>query len=255
MAESRLPLHRARSAAPRRIAAFSPDRAASSPMSSCPACCTWRWRQARIPSARIAAIDAAAAMKLPGVRAVVTGDEIASATEPMMSGLDLPKMLRWPLAVGHARYAGEWVAAVVAEIARASRGRGRAFGHCLRGAAGGGRSRGGDRSRRAARPSRARLEPALSPQIRVGAGRTGFRRGAAPHLLSRALAPERHRADRDVRHSRALGFLGAAHGNLGIGADAEICRPSWRARCAFPAMVCASITTSTWAAPMAASAD
>ncbi len=94
--------------------------------------------------------------------------------------------------------------------ARASRGRGRACGHRLRGAAGGGRSRGGDRSRRAARPSRARLEPALSPQVRVGAGRTGFRRGAAPHLLSRALAPQRHRADRDVRRSRALGFLGAA---------------------------------------------
>ncbi|HUK58238.1 MAG TPA: xanthine dehydrogenase family protein molybdopterin-binding subunit [Stellaceae bacterium] len=66
-------------------------------------------------SARIGAIGRDAALALPGVRAVVTGAEIAAATEPMMSGLDLPKVLRWPLAVGEARYAGEWVAAVVAE--------------------------------------------------------------------------------------------------------------------------------------------
>jgi 3-oxo-Delta1-steroid hydratase/dehydrogenase large subunit len=67
------------------------------------------------PQARIVRIDAAKALALPGVRAVVTGAEIAEATEPMMSGLDLPKMLRYPLAVGRARYVGEWVAAVAAE--------------------------------------------------------------------------------------------------------------------------------------------
>lgn len=67
------------------------------------------------PMARIKRIDAAAALAVSGVRAVVAGDDIARATDAMMSGLDLPKMLRYPLAVGTARYVGEWVAAVVAE--------------------------------------------------------------------------------------------------------------------------------------------
>ncbi len=68
------------------------------------------------PMARIKRIDAAAALAVSGVRAVVAGDDIARATDAMMSGLDLPKMLRYPLAVGTARYVGEWVAAVVAEL-------------------------------------------------------------------------------------------------------------------------------------------
>jgi CO/xanthine dehydrogenase Mo-binding subunit len=67
------------------------------------------------PFARIKAIDATAALALPGVHAVVTGADFAAATEPMMSGLDAPKLRRWPLAHGLARYVGEWVAAVVAE--------------------------------------------------------------------------------------------------------------------------------------------
>jgi len=67
------------------------------------------------PHARIVRIDAAAALALPGVRAVATGEDIARATDPLMSGLDVPKVLRYPLAVGRARYAGEWVAAVVAD--------------------------------------------------------------------------------------------------------------------------------------------
>jgi 2-furoyl-CoA dehydrogenase large subunit len=67
------------------------------------------------PQARIARIDAAAALALPGVKAVVAGEELARATEPLMSGLDVPKVLRYPLAVGRVRYVGEWVAAVVAE--------------------------------------------------------------------------------------------------------------------------------------------
>jgi 2-furoyl-CoA dehydrogenase large subunit len=67
------------------------------------------------PRARIAAIDAAAGLALPGVAAVLTGEELARATEPLYSGLDIPKVRRYPLAVGMARYVGEWVAAVVAE--------------------------------------------------------------------------------------------------------------------------------------------
>jgi 2-furoyl-CoA dehydrogenase large subunit len=67
------------------------------------------------PQARIVSIDATAALALPGVHAVVTGDDMARGTNSMMSGLDLPKLLRYPLALGCAHYAGEWVAAVAAE--------------------------------------------------------------------------------------------------------------------------------------------
>ena len=67
------------------------------------------------PFARILSIDPRAALAAPGVKAVVTGDELERATGPLMSGLDIPKVKRYPLAVGLARYAGEWIAAVVAE--------------------------------------------------------------------------------------------------------------------------------------------
>jgi 3-oxo-Delta1-steroid hydratase/dehydrogenase large subunit len=67
------------------------------------------------PRARIVAIDGAAALALPGVAAVLTGEELARSTDPLYSGLDIPKVRRYPLAVGMARYVGEWVAAVVAE--------------------------------------------------------------------------------------------------------------------------------------------
>jgi 2-furoyl-CoA dehydrogenase large subunit len=67
------------------------------------------------PAARIVSIDASAALTSPGCRYVLTGEELAAATEPLMNGLDTPHVRRHPLAVGQTRYAGEWVAAVVAE--------------------------------------------------------------------------------------------------------------------------------------------
>ncbi len=67
------------------------------------------------PAARIAAIDGSAALAMPGVHYVLTGEELAAATDPLMNGLDTPLVKRHPLAVGQARYAGEWVAAVAAE--------------------------------------------------------------------------------------------------------------------------------------------
>jgi 2-furoyl-CoA dehydrogenase large subunit len=66
-------------------------------------------------SARIVSIDASAALALPGVHAVLTGDELNAATEPMLPGVDAPQVARYPLASGVVRYAGEWVVAVVAE--------------------------------------------------------------------------------------------------------------------------------------------
>ena len=67
------------------------------------------------PAARIVSIDASAALAMPGVHYVLTGDELAAATDPLMNGLDTPKVRRHPLAVGQVRYAGEWVVAVVAD--------------------------------------------------------------------------------------------------------------------------------------------
>src|SRR6201999_2181955 len=67
------------------------------------------------PAARIVSIDASTALAMPGVHYVLTGDELAAATDPLMNGLDTPQVKRHPLAVGCTRYAGEWVVAVVAE--------------------------------------------------------------------------------------------------------------------------------------------
>ena len=66
-------------------------------------------------SARIVAIDASAALAMPGVHAVVTGEELNAAIDPMLPGVDAPQVARYPLARGVVRYAGEWVVAVVAE--------------------------------------------------------------------------------------------------------------------------------------------
>jgi 3-oxo-Delta1-steroid hydratase/dehydrogenase large subunit len=67
------------------------------------------------PAARILAIDKAAALAVPGVHYVLDGRELAAATQPLLAGLDTPKVPRRPLAVDVARYAGEWVAAVLAD--------------------------------------------------------------------------------------------------------------------------------------------
>jgi carbon-monoxide dehydrogenase large subunit len=67
--------------------------------------------------ARIGAIDARAALAMPGVQAVVTGADLAATTRPVRAVLSGPgyKETGWPaLAVGKARFAGEPVAAVAA---------------------------------------------------------------------------------------------------------------------------------------------
>lgn len=70
---------------------------------------------AQHPAARIVKIDASAALAMEGVISVLTGEELAAAVNPLMNGLETPKVRRFPLAVGQNRYAGEWIAAVVAE--------------------------------------------------------------------------------------------------------------------------------------------
>jgi 2-furoyl-CoA dehydrogenase large subunit len=66
-------------------------------------------------AARIKSIDKNAALKMPGVHCVLDGAELAAATLPLMTGLDIPNVPRRPLAFEIARYSGEWVAAVVAD--------------------------------------------------------------------------------------------------------------------------------------------
>jgi CO/xanthine dehydrogenase Mo-binding subunit len=65
--------------------------------------------------ARIESVDVAGALALDGVVDVLAGTELARDTEPLRQYLDLPEVLWRPLADGDTRYAGEWVAAVVAE--------------------------------------------------------------------------------------------------------------------------------------------
>lgn len=63
--------------------------------------------------ARIEAIDAARARALPGVAAVLTGEDVRALTASMVVGVKAPVEC-WPIAVDRVRYMGEPVAVVVA---------------------------------------------------------------------------------------------------------------------------------------------
>jgi 2-furoyl-CoA dehydrogenase large subunit len=64
--------------------------------------------------ARILSIDAKAALEVEGVRAVLLGSDLAARIAPLRQYLDVQNVRWYPLAVDEVRYAGEWVAAVVA---------------------------------------------------------------------------------------------------------------------------------------------
>src|SRR5712671_3577651 len=64
--------------------------------------------------AKILRIDAAAALALPGVAAVISGEDVRKLTDPFLIALKEP-VHQWPLAVERVRYVGEAVALVVAE--------------------------------------------------------------------------------------------------------------------------------------------
>jgi 2-furoyl-CoA dehydrogenase large subunit len=66
-------------------------------------------------SALIKRLDTRKALALPGVHYALTGEEFCAATDPLPVGVDAPLVKRWSLARGCVRYAGEWVAAVVAD--------------------------------------------------------------------------------------------------------------------------------------------
>ncbi len=74
--------------------------------------------------ARIKSIDTSRASKLPGVRAVVTGEEIAANCGQLPAAGDIKNMKRpvhHPLAVGKVRFVGEPIAAVLATDAYVAR--------------------------------------------------------------------------------------------------------------------------------------
>ncbi len=64
--------------------------------------------------AKILRIDSVAARALPGVFAVITGEEVRKLTDPFLIALKQP-VHQWSLAVERVRYVGEAVALVVAE--------------------------------------------------------------------------------------------------------------------------------------------
>ncbi|HYK13685.1 MAG TPA: xanthine dehydrogenase family protein molybdopterin-binding subunit, partial [Burkholderiales bacterium] len=66
-------------------------------------------------SARIISIKTEAALALRGVHYVLTGEEFCAATDALAIGVDAPNVARYSLAKDVVRYAGEWVAAVVAD--------------------------------------------------------------------------------------------------------------------------------------------
>ncbi|MCC6534259.1 MAG: xanthine dehydrogenase family protein molybdopterin-binding subunit [Burkholderiales bacterium] len=65
--------------------------------------------------ARVKSIRTGAALAVPGCRYVLTGEELCAGTNAFLIGVDAPNVKRYALANGVARYAGEWVAAVVAD--------------------------------------------------------------------------------------------------------------------------------------------
>ncbi len=64
--------------------------------------------------ARIVAMDPSAALALPGVWAVVTGEDVRRLSDPFLIALK-PQVNQWSLAVERVRYVGEGVALVVAD--------------------------------------------------------------------------------------------------------------------------------------------
>jgi 2-furoyl-CoA dehydrogenase large subunit len=64
--------------------------------------------------ADILGIDCSAALALPGVRAVLTGQDVAGWSSPFAVGVKQP-MEHWSIAIERARYVGEPVAVVMAE--------------------------------------------------------------------------------------------------------------------------------------------
>ncbi len=166
--------------------------------------------------ATIRSIDTAAAKAMPGVLAVLTGEDLAADKVGglicgwMIHSKDGTPMKAGPhpaLAQGKVRYVGDHVAVVVAETLAQAQGRGRGHRRRLRGAAGGRRRR---RGADAGRPQIHEVAPDntvfrwhLGDKAAVDAGlRHGQARHQARHRQQPA-GPERDRAARRDRRVRS----------------------------------------------------
>ena len=67
------------------------------------------------PHARIIDIDVSAALKIPGVYTVLTGDDISKITDPLVSAIRAPATY-YPIAVEKVRYVGEPIAIILSLI-------------------------------------------------------------------------------------------------------------------------------------------
>lgn len=69
---------------------------------------------APVAHARILGLNIAEAEAAPGVVRVVTGEDLRRLMEPIPQNLEIPDVAWYPLAVDKVRFAGEWLAAIVA---------------------------------------------------------------------------------------------------------------------------------------------
>lgn len=67
-----------------------------------------------VAHARLIGVDITDALKVDGVVAVITGQDLVEAIEPVPQNLNIPDVVWYPLAVDKIRYAGEPIAAVIA---------------------------------------------------------------------------------------------------------------------------------------------
>lgn len=69
---------------------------------------------ATVAHAKLISVDVSEALKSPGVVAVLTGQDCERMMEPIPQHFPLPDVKWYPLATDKIRFAGEWVAAIVA---------------------------------------------------------------------------------------------------------------------------------------------
>ncbi len=185
------------------------------------------------PAARIVSIDASAALAMPGVHYVLSGDELAAATDHLMNGLDTPKVQRHPLAVGYTRYAGEVVVAVVADsraLAEDATEKVRVTYEPLPFVI---------NAEAALKPDSQPVHPAHGSNVLLdrtfvwGEVEKHFAETPASSVVPRHLGTQLDRADRDLWRRGVLGSVARHAGCLGLDPDAEISRPD-RTRVANP---------------------
>ena len=173
-----------------------------------------------------------AALAMPGVHYVLTGEELCAATDPLLIGVDAPE--------GDALGAGARARALCRRMgrgrgrrhARAGRGRRRAGRGRVRAAAARDRCRAGDGQCGSAlvHPAHGSQRPA-APQVRLGPGRGGISPRRSTSSLPRDAGAAARRCRSRPSASRRNGIRARDARHLGLDPDAEISRPD-RARAA-----------------------